>query len=407
MAQTFIDAEVIGPRPQGSGAAPVSASPKRPQPGDVAGWFALQNEDPKAAREWAMAMRKPVEHSLEDLRHRPRRAAELLAPVMDVAFAENRKNRLARAEENYWKWMSIIVSPSLWPLTVKALWEGEPVWDFMERRAGWYQVVEAVLVASSSHSLLGRVETPLRRRNESERPLHDLLRVPMADPDGRFTDDESTPSVDEAEGSRVMVLVGVYCQLAVRVCGHPPESLRPALQLLCQEADRMLERATSDAAGRAAMIERLLQRALMKNSPTTSPWTKQSAIVLGAIASLMLLATLTYYGKQERVWQDAVRVLSEEPGLQIVGETTSWGRREIRGLRDPLARDPKEVLDSLGINTKDVVLKFKAYLSAEQPFLLKHVTTGPRQVIAPAPASDSPPDSPSPRLPLDSPTAKP
>ena len=156
----------------------------------------------------------------------------------------------------------------------------------------------------------------------------------------------------------------------------------------------MLERANIDPGGRAAMIDRLLQRTLLKNSPASSPWTLQSAIVLGIIASLMLLALATYIGKQERLWQDAVRALREEPGLQVVGESTSWGTREIRGLRDPLARDPEEVLNHLGFDTSGMVLKFKGYLSAEEPFLLKHITSGPRQVIAVTPSQPVADESP-------------
>lgn len=396
MAPPVTDAEVISPRSPEPGAASVQASRRQsPRPQDVAAWFEMEGEDAQSTRQWAVALRKPVEMSLEDLRHRPRRAAELLAPVMDAALVENRRHRIAQAQEKGWKWMAIIVNPSLWPLTVKALWEGEPVWDYMERMAGWYQVVEAVLVASGTHSLLGRVEAPLRRRSENEKPLHELLLVPVEQPSAVFDEnDESTPAVDNAEGTHVMVLVGVYCRLAVRVCGHPPDKLRPSLQLLCQEADRMLERASTDNASRAAAIERLLQRALMKNTPASSPWTRQSAVVLGCITSLFLLAVATYYGKQERVWQDAVRALAEEPGLQIVGESTSWGRREIRGLRDPLARDPEEVLAHLGIEPDEVVLKFKSYLSAEEPFLLRHVKNGPREILATLPDDLEPADKP-------------
>jgi OOP family OmpA-OmpF porin len=370
-------------------------APRRPRPEEVANWFAMNGEDSQAAQEWAVALRKPLEMSLEDLRHRPRRAAELLAPVMDAALVENRRHRVAHLREEWWKWMAVMINPSLWPLALKALWEGEPVWDYMERRAGWYQVVEAVLVGSGAIGLLGRVEAPMRRRPEKEKPLHELLLVPVEQPEPVFDEeDDRTPMVDEADGTRVMVLMGVYCRLAVRVCGHPPEKLRPSLQVLCQEADRMLERASTDQASRAAMIERLLQRALMKNSPASSPWTRQSAIVLGIIGSLILLAVVTYYGKQERIWQDAVRALSEEPGLQIVGESSSWGRREIRGLRDPLARDPEEVLTNLGIDLGDVVLKFKGYLSAEEPFLLRHVKNGPREILATLPDNLEPTSKP-------------
>ena len=144
----------------------------------------------------------------------------------------------------------------------------------------------------------------------------------------------------------------------------------------------MLERAQLDTGSRASMIERLLQRALMKHTPAASPWTVQTAIVLGSIAAIAILALATYYANQERAWQQAVRAFSEEPGFQIVGESTSWGKREIRGLRDPLARDPKVLLKQLDIDPDEVVLKFKAYVSAEEPFMKARKAAGPHPIMA-------------------------
>jgi hypothetical protein len=151
----------------------------------------------------------------------------------------------------------------------------------------------------------------------------------------------------------------------------------------------MLERAQLETGSRASMIERLLQRALMKHTPATSPWTVQTAIVLGSITAVALFALFTYYAKQERAWQQAVRTFSEEPGFQIVGESTSWGKREIRGLRDPLARDPKVLLNQLGIDPNEVVLIFKAYVSAEEPFMKARQAAGPRSIMASKPTEST------------------
>ncbi|MBL9143470.1 MAG: hypothetical protein JNM99_07270 [Verrucomicrobiaceae bacterium] len=379
MTRPLTDALAAPPLSQEAGARPLMASSERPQPGDVAGWFAIQGDNPHTAREWAVAMRKPVEYSLEDLRRRPRRAAELLAPVMDAALVEHRRHRVARMEDHCWKWMAVLVNPRLWPLSLKALWQGEPVWDYMERTSEWFQVVEAVLVESGTNVLLGSADAPWRRSARRERPLSDFLTVPASESDA---DARAEAEAEDSNTSRVMVLVGVQCRLAVRVHGHPPAKLRPALQLLCQEADRMLEHAQLDTGNRASFIEHLLPRALMKHTPATSPWTLRTAIVLGSIAAFAILGLATYYAKQERTWQHAVRAFSEEPGFQIVGESTSWGKREIRGLRDPLARDPKVLLKQLDIDPEEVVLKFKAYVSAEEPFMKARKAAGPHPIMA-------------------------
>lgn len=378
------EAEATALPPDGDEGSSVSAVSSAPQPTQVAGWFALQQRDTQASRDWAMALRKPIEYSLEDLRQRPNRAAQLLAPVMDAALVEHRKHRLADLEERGRKCVAIIANPKLWSLSIRALWEGEPVWEYLERRSGWYQVVEAVLVGSGTNQLLGRAEAKGVRALRGDASLLDQIQVPTEGPASNYPDSSDD---DELAGkSHVMVLVGVHCKLAVRVCGQPPEKLRQSLQELCQEADHLLERSTMDTSSRASMIERLLSRALFKNSPATAPWSLQTAAVIGIVAAHLIVGLVAYYGKQERQWQNVVQNLSNEPGLQIVGETTSWGKREIRGLRDPLARDPVEILREAGIDPSEVVLKFKSYLSAEDPILQKRQNGNSRTVMATPPS---------------------
>ncbi len=372
----------------------VVPSKLRARASDTAGWLALQGRDSKASRDWATSLREPVESVLEDLRRRPARAAALFGPVMDAALVQVRRAKLEKFQQSFTEWVAIAVNPSLWKQALSALWEGETVWGYLEKTSAWYQVSEALLLDPNSKSVLGHVESPNVRHTEGQTALLHLMSIPYSRPD----EPDQYAAQDDGDDSQVLVLVGVHCHLAVRVHGTPSEQLRPTLQKLCEEADGLFERATMDARTRTGMIERLLQRALMKTSPASSPWTWHSAKIAGSIAALALFAVLLNCAVHEHRWQKALTVLSSEPGIQIINETSSWGRREVAGFRDAKARDPKEVLTSAGIDPSAIILSFKPYFSAEAVFTAAQKWLPPtgHPVVKAKPLEEIKPSSPAP-----------
>jgi hypothetical protein len=321
-----------------------------------------QSSSPAAARDLALALKKPVEHSLEDLRFRPKRAAELIGPLLEAALVQHDERRLERLKERGWRAMAIIVNPSLWALSIKALWDGTPVWDYLEQRKGWYQVVEAVLVDSRTHDLLAKADAPGRRHRSSDEPLHSLAHTTAPS----SIHDSGADSGQGLRDNQVLVLVGERCRLSVRVCGLPPETLRPKLQSICLAADRLLENAKVDPRALKVMVSQLIEKALIKNCPSASPWTRRTGI-FGTLMALGLFAAVCLgIGLEERRWQSAVQAFYDEPGIQVLGESSAWGRHEIHGLRDPFARTPADILRSKGIHPSKVTTRFKPYVSADE-----------------------------------------
>lgn len=324
--------------------------------------LARQDSDPGAARELAMALKKPVEHSLEDLRFRPRRAAELIGPLLDAALVEHDEKRLERFKERCWRFMSIVVNPSLWTLSVKALWEGKPVWPYLEQRAGWYQVVETLLIDPSTQMVLAKADAPARRHRASDEPLDQVMGAASA----QVQTSSSYLSGTDARDSQVLVLAGQRCRLAVRVYGWAPETLRPQLQTLCLAADRVLENTKATDKVRAIMLKQLSEKALIKNCPAASPWTRRTALICITMALGLFAAVCLGIGLEERRWQSAVQAFYDEPGIQVLGESSAWGRHEIYGLRDPFARSPEEVLRGRGFDPAHVTARFKPFVSADE-----------------------------------------
>ena len=143
-----------------------------------------------------------------------------------------------------WHTLTLIGAPLLWPATMEALWLGEPVWQHLQKRGQWFQVVEAMLWDGANDQVLAKAERAWRRVATTESALETLLRVPTTG------DNEGETSANAAPDEHVIVLVGMQSRLAVRVFGYPPPELRDALQDIYFEADEVLEESVAEAQDR-------------------------------------------------------------------------------------------------------------------------------------------------------------
>lgn len=331
---------------------------------EVMKYFAAQSSGEAERSAWAAALRKPVEAALEDLRHNPRRAASLLAPVVESAVKMARRRRHERRMEMIGKCCLCLTRPRLWRWVLRALWEGDPVWNHIQEKAQWHEVPEILLLDNRTGQVLGRAETLLHRVMPGEPTLEEMCMGQRPVQPG----EEISTHVPDEEGmqgelaSRVLVLVGWRCKLAARVRGHAPVHLRANLQALCEEAETILDRPAPHTHTHAEMLDRLLAGSLVNQVASSRP--RSWVLAIGGVA---LGCLLVWVGVKEYRWRNLVTALDNEPGLKVLEHDTSWGRREISGLRDPLARSPEEVARALGLSPNEIEMHFKAFVSADEP----------------------------------------
>ncbi|MDB6119863.1 MAG: hypothetical protein JWO08_3644 [Verrucomicrobiaceae bacterium] len=337
-------------------------------------YFASHTSGDTEKRAWAAALRKPVEAALEDLRHNPRRAATLLAPVIEDAVKMARHRRQERRVENIGKWCLCLTRPHLWKWALKALWEGDPVWPHIQEQAQWHQVPELLMLDNRTGHVLGHAETVSHCIAPGEMGLEEMCGTHRAVQPG----EEISTRVPDEEGlqgelaSRVLVVVGWRCKLAARVRGHAPANLRNSLQVLCEEAEALLGSPAPHGSTHGDMIDGLLAGSLVNKVASSRPrgW------VL-AVGGVVFGCLLLWAGVKEYRWRYLVMALDSEPGLKVLNHDNSWGRREISGLRDPLARPPEEVARALGLSPGEIVMHFKAFVSADEPLAARRAGARP------------------------------
>jgi OOP family OmpA-OmpF porin len=72
-----------------------------------------------------------------------------------------------------------------------------------------------------------------------------------------------------------------------------------------------------------------------------------------------------------RVWAEAMRALRAEPGIVVLDDILDGDVVHVRGLRDPLARDPSSVIDSEARSSLTWQWDWRPFLSVEEPLLLR------------------------------------
>ena len=338
---------------------------------EVMRYFTSQNVGEGERRAWAAALRKPVETALEDLRHHPRRAADLLAPVIDSALKTARHNWRERKLEAIGKWCVCLTRPKFWPWAIKALWDGDQVWAHIQEKAQWHEVPEILLIDNRTGMTLGRAQTHAHELLPGE---HSLSEVGTARHSSEATQVPDHDGIQSEIASRVLVLASWRCKLIARVRGETPPHLRNALQSLCEEAEKLLDQPAPQGS-HADMLDSLLAEGLVNQVSSARPRTW-----VIALAAMTLGATLLWAGAKEYRWHRLVTALDNEPGLKVLKQDATWGRHEIDGLRDPLARPPEELARALGISPAEVVLHFKTYLSADEPFASWRAAAQPHPV---------------------------
>lgn len=196
---------------------------------------------------------------------------------------------------------------------------------------------------------------------------------------------------------------GPFATLVAVIRGNPPEELHAMLsRVLSQihnDRHQALESFDGDNSGFADIEAHLAECAALRQQATASsrrgfPW------LVAATAALLLGLVATGGGwwwwqaeqarraaeqarlAQQRIWTEAVARLKAAPGIVVVESVMRDGGFVLAGLRDPLAVDPRQVLEQAGIDPAHVESHWSPYQALEPPFVLERL----RAALDPPPA---------------------
>lgn len=329
--------------------------------------------DPSHVRHAADALRHTVEASLmQSARSDGGRLPFIIAQASGRAvlvFGESLVRRLAALARD---WLVLLSSPRRMMWAVQAAWRGEDVAEHVRTKSEWHTVDEIAVIDRDSRACLvraGREGAPADKAGAllSDIPLFGLAsRLMLAQP--RRADDDEAAALSDEMPVHTLVIVGEQCEVAARVAGHPPRTLRFELQRLCDHGDRILAERSASRQEQIARMRCIALPLLKSKEPVLArhfwhPVTMLAVILV--IAVLMFGAA----GLEHLRWSWAVAQLDAEPGIEVISHSSAWGRQEAEVLRDPLARPLAELILELDVNPAEARIRERPFLSADPDIL--------------------------------------
>ena len=295
---------------------------------------------PEVAQQWTSALEQPVQRAVTKAFHdQPQRMAAVVAPALSGAVKMEARRAHRQWTLGVGRFLSGLSHTRVWRWILEALWEGESVVEYIEQRAGSWEVVELFLHDPAGSRMLCAVAKP---------GIVSMLSL----------EGEELLEGNSQDG-RHYSFVGSRCRLTGRVIGAATPQAKQSLQALCLEVDQLLEDTSLDPQERARLLPLRLRAGLISDGPLTVQHAGKRTVATLSIMALMTMSVLIWAGSQEYRWQRFLDVLSREPGIQVTHHERGWGRSSVQGIRSPEARDPVALATSLGLDADTLGLNFK------------------------------------------------
>ncbi|HEU4723062.1 MAG TPA: OmpA family protein [Gemmatimonadaceae bacterium] len=334
------------------------------------------------------ALAPTIETALrESIRRNPREVASAIFPVLGPAIRKAIAETMAGLVRSINSAVEHSFSVQGIKWRIEAWRTGERYADVVIKHALVYRVEQVFLVHAETGLLLAHVTAPDLDVPDADlisgmlTAIQDFVRDSFRPAEGgmlsTFTVGEHTVHVEAGPRALVAAVIRGQCPETV------PQRLQQSLEQIHLEYASQLGEFEGDAApfaSAATLLDDHLETVLSTDrAADRAPraWLRW-AIPLAAIALLIGgFATASWLR-----WRRAVRLMEAEPGFVVIDASRSWRRWEFRGLKDPIAREPRAVLAALGSTPPTIAGQWKPYISLDSAMVVARA----RQALA-APAS--------------------
>jgi len=151
--------------------------------------------------------------------------------------------------------------------------------------------------------------------------------------------------------------------------GFVPREVRSRWShFLSLDADTVLTQATRVLRPPRAVTLRFRDGLLVVEGEAAEAWVNRAREYVPLLPGVMrwdMDGLQTATTPDDRRWARFVERLESEPGLLIIETASGDGQFRVRGLRDPLARDPLELMREAGLDLRDVRAVWEPYVSLD------------------------------------------
>ncbi len=319
----------------------------------------------------------------ESVRKDPATLAEALFPVMGPAIRRSILETLRSFLDSFNQIMdqSLSVQGLKWRL--EALRTGRTFTEVVLLHSLVFRVEQVFLIHKKTGLSLGHAVAPSVAMQDPSlvsgmlSAIQDFVRDSFNSAPGQGIERLNVGDLD------VWVEAGPYAILACVIRGLAPRALRDTmaevLENIHREYSAQLDRFTGDTAPFSRVNKEL--SGCLEYKYQEGPKRKSYSYVWAA-AGLLVVLIGGFFGWrwwQYHRWNNLVDTLREQPGLVITSFGREHGRFSIRGLRDPLAPDPRQFVENAGLDPGKAEFHWGAYYALDDAILQQRAN----QLLAP------------------------
>jgi outer membrane protein OmpA-like peptidoglycan-associated protein len=323
----------------------------------------LRTNDPHLKRALAPTIEETISASV---RRNPRPLADALFPIIGPAIRKaiaatlsGMLESLNSTLEHSLSWRSV-----RWRLDAQR--SGRPFAEVLLLNTLVYRVEQVFLIHRPSGLLLQQLSAPGTAAQDADMVSGMLSAIRDFVQDSfKVSEEDGLQTLNVGELS-VWIEQGPHALLAVVVRGTAPPSLRTTLQQALEAAHAqygdLLERFDGETSAFdpvRPLLETCLQQQFRGRERTSVIPPRLKVFV--ALALLVFGIWLFFTLRARSRWNGYLDGLRREPGLVVVSSGRSGGKYVVTGLRDPLARDPGQLLSPHGLQADAVDGRWESY----------------------------------------------
>ncbi len=175
----------------------------------------------------------------------------------------------------------------------------------------------------------------------------------------------------------ILIEQGPGIILAVACRGEVSKELRKTMVQIVEEIQAEFSQQLEDFKGDTAIFKPSRTQLLSCLSQTQQEPTSRKITLITKLIGIVFLILLSfwifnkiYLSKQQH---DYVNLLEQEPGYIVTQANYGSNLLTVKGLRDPLARDPHKFVALTTLDPKEINLKFKPFQSYNKVFVEKRI----------------------------------
>lgn len=234
-----------------------------------------------------------------------------------------------------------------------------------------YRVEQVFLIHRGSGLLLNHLSHNNAARNDAD--LISSMLSAITDFVGDSFDVDAGEALDTVQFGELSIWLaqGPDTALALAIRGDAPAQLRIVMQQTLEDIQTHFANSIANFDGdtkQLAATQPYLDACLQAQYSPPPKKLSLRARLIWTTALILIVFGLVSVWHDHHLQQQYVQLIKNEPGYVVIDETMLDNRLVLRGLRDPLAREPLELLNLSQLTADDVVHDFEPYQSLDKQF---------------------------------------